>query len=106
MLATDDAPAAGKSGKQQGRGPGKEGDQNDGEVIPEGLDVLEFGSKEALEIVFDDENAEEVGIAMGAENVPGKSSEAEGGDGCGMKAAKSVAPAFGQGGPEENGGAG
>jgi len=35
------------------------------------LDVLEFGREVALEIVFDDEDAKEIGIAVGAEDVPG-----------------------------------
>jgi hypothetical protein len=34
--------------------------------------MLEFGSKEALEIVFDDEDSEEIGVAAGAEDVPGQ----------------------------------
>ena len=46
---------------------------------------MEFGSEEAFEIVFDDEDAEEIGIAAGAKDVPGKCGEAESGDGCGME---------------------
>jgi len=45
--------------------------------------VLELGSEEAVEVVFDDEDAEEVGIAAGTEDVPGECGEAEGGDGDG-----------------------
>jgi hypothetical protein len=68
--------------------------------------VLELGSEEAVEIVLDDEDAEEIGVAAGAEDVPGKSGEAEAGDGDGVKAAEGVAPAFGEDGPEKNGAAG
>ena len=91
---------------EQEKSPRNEGDEDDGDVKPEGLDVLEFGSEEALEIVFDDEDAKEIGIAAGAENVPGKSGEAEAGDGDGMKTAEGVAPAFGEDGPEQNSAAG
>src|SRR5258708_3112849 len=75
-------------------------------VKPERLDVLEFGSKVALEIVLNDEDAEKIGIAAGAENVPGKCSEAKGRDGGGVKEAKGVAPALGEERPEENSAAG
>jgi len=68
--------------------------------------VLEFGGEVALEIVFDDEDAEEVGVAAGAEDVPGESGEAEGREGGGMKEAEGVAPALGEERPEENGAAG
>src|SRR5580692_2568284 len=86
--------------------PWKNGKDKNWDVIPNGLDVLELGSEEAVEIVLDDEDAEEVGVAAGAENVPGESGEAETGDGDGMKAAKGVAPAFCEDGPEKNGAAG
>ena len=33
--------------------------------------MLEFGCEVALEIVLDDEDPEEIGIAAGAEDVPG-----------------------------------
>jgi len=68
--------------------------------------VLELWREEAIEIVFDDKNAEEVGVAVGAENVPGKSGEAEAGNGDGVKTPEGVAPALGEGGPEKNGSAG
>jgi len=48
------------------------------------------GVKVAFEIVLDDEDAEEIRIAAGAEDVPGKSGEAEGRDGGGMKEAEGV----------------
>jgi len=64
--------------------------------------VLEFGSEEALEVVLDDEDAEEVGVAAGAEGIPGKGSEAKGGDGDGVKAAEGVAPATGESSPQQN----
>ena len=67
--------------------------------------MLEFGSEVAFEIVLDDEDAEEIRIAAGAEDVPGKSGEAEGRDGGGMKEAEGVAPALGEERPEKNGAA-
>src|SRR5258708_7140505 len=76
------------------------------DVKPNRLDVLELGSEEAVEIVLDDKDAEEVGVAAGAEDVPGKSGEAEAGDGDWMKAAEGVSPAFGEGCPEEDRSAG
>jgi hypothetical protein len=68
--------------------------------------VLKFGGKVALEVVFDDEDAEEIGVATGAEDVPGKRGDAEGGDCGGLKQAEGVAPAFGEDGPEEDGATG
>src|SRR6266436_5486220 len=68
--------------------------------------MLELGGEITLEIVFDDEDAEEIGIAAGAESVPGESGEAEGGECDGMKEAEGVAPALGEERPEENGAAG
>lgn len=91
-----------KGGPEEGQSPRKGGDQQDREVKPEGLDVLEFGSEEAVEIVFDDEDAEEVGVAAGAEDVPGKSGETEACDGDGVKAAEGVRPTFGENGPEKD----
>jgi len=64
--------------------------------------VLEFRSKEALEIVLDDEDAEKIGIAAGAEDVPGKRGEAEGRDCRGVKEAEGIAPALGEERPEKN----
>ena len=49
----------------------------DWNVEPEGLNVLEFWREIPLEIVFDDEDAEEVGIAAGAENVPRQGSDTQ-----------------------------
>src|ERR1700719_2209855 len=81
--------------------PWKDCENKNGDVIPDRLGVLELGSEEAVEIVLDDEDAEEVGIAAGAEDVPGKSGEEEAGDGQGMKTAEGVAPAFCEDGPEK-----
>ena len=92
--------------KRMEKYPWKDCENKNGDVIPDGLDVLKLGSEEAVEIVFDDEDAKEVGVAAGAEDVPGKGGEAETGDGDGMKAAKGVAPAFCKNGPEKNGAAG
>ncbi len=85
---------------QKQNSPREDREQHDWNVKPEGPDVLELRSEEAIEIVFDDEDAEEVGVAAGAEDVPGKRGEAEAGDGDGMKAAEGVAPSFGEQGPE------
>jgi hypothetical protein len=68
--------------------------------------MLEFGGEVALEIVLDDEGAEEVGVAASAENVPGEGGEAEGGEGGRMEEAEGVAPALGKERPEKNGAAG
>ena len=68
--------------------------------------MLEFGGEVALEVVFDDEDAEEIGVTAGAKDVPGKSGEAEGGEGGGMEEAEGVAPALGEERPEKNGAAG
>jgi len=46
--------------------------------------------------VLDDEDAEEVGVAAGAEEVPGQGGEAEGGDCGGIKEAEGVSPALGE----------
>jgi len=66
------------------------------------LDVLEFGSEEALEVVFDDEDAEEVGVATGAEDVPGQGCCAERGERSWMKEAEGVSPALGKERPEKD----
>ena len=87
-------------------GPRKNCDEDDRQVIPEGLDVLELGGEVALEIVFDDEDAEEVGVAVGAEDIPGKRGEKKSEEGGGMKESEGVAPAFGEERPEKNGTAG
>jgi len=64
--------------------------------------VLEFGSEEAFEVLLDDEDAEEFGIAAGTEHVPGKRGEAKAGDGDRMETAKGIAPAFGEDRPKKN----
>src|SRR2546428_13954236 len=69
------------------RGPRQEGHEQHRNVKPERLDVLEFGSEVAFEIVLDDEDGEEVGIASGAADIPGKSGEGEGPGRGGMKEA-------------------
>src|ERR1700739_1381583 len=86
--------------------PGKDPEKKNGDVKPDGLDMLKSGSEETVEVVFDDEDAEEVVVAEGAEDVPRESGEAEGRDGDGIKAAKCVAPAFGEQSPEKNAAAG
>src|ERR1700720_2247174 len=82
--------------------PRKDSEDKDWNVIPDGLNVLEFGSEEAVEILLDDEDAEEVGVAAGAKDVPGKGGEAETGDGDWVKAAKGVTPAFCKDRPEND----
>ena len=64
--------------------------------------MLEFGGEKALEIVLDDEDAEEIGVAARAKDVPGKGSEAKAGDRNGMKAAESVVPAFDESRPKQH----
>src|SRR5439155_14388147 len=86
--------------------PRQEGHKQNWAVIPEGLDVLEFGSEVAFEIVFDDEGTEKIGVAAGAEDVPGKRGQAERRDRGGMKEAEGVAPALGEKRPEKNGASG
>ena len=68
--------------------------------------MLEFGREVALEIVLDDKDAKEVGVAAGAEDVPGKSGYAERTDCGGMKEAEGFAPALSEKRPEKNGAAG
>src|SRR6266704_3625772 len=99
---------SGKSPKprKKSKSPWQECCQEDGAVKPDGLDVLEFGGEVALEIVLDDEDAEEVGVPAGANDVPGQGREAERCDCDGVKEAESVAPAFGEERPEENGATG
>src|SRR4029077_17336801 len=88
-----------KHGKER---PRKNRDEYDRNVEPEGLDVLEFRSQVALEVVFDDEDAEEVGVASGAEDAPGQCSKAEGSDCGGMEEAERVAPALGKKRPKKD----
>ena len=64
--------------------------------------MLELGSQVPLDVVLDDEDAEEIGVAAGTENVPGQGSEAEDRDCGGMKQAEHVAPALGKERPEED----
>ena len=82
--------------------PRQECDEKNRDIKPEWLDVLEFGGEVALEIVFDDENSEKVGIAAGAEDVPRNGYQAERSDRGGMKQAESVAPALRENCPKED----
>jgi len=68
--------------------------------------VLEFGGEVALEIVLDDEDAEEIGIAQGTKDVPGERGETEAGNGDGMEAADGVTPAPGDCRPQQHAPAG
>ena len=68
--------------------------------------MLEFGSEVALEIVLDDEDAEEVGVAAGTQDIPGEGGQAERGDGGGMKETEGVAPALREKRPGKNGASG
>jgi len=58
-------------------GPGHEADEEDGEVIPEGLMVLEAVGGEALEIVFEEEETVEGGVAALDFDVPGQDHDQE-----------------------------
>src|SRR5262249_52516289 len=82
--------------------PRKKSNEDDRDVKPERLDVLEFGSEETFEVVFDDEDAEEFGIAAGTEHVPGQRGGAKAGDGDNMEEAEGIAPAFGDDRPKKN----
>ena len=73
-------------------GPRGEGNKQNGEVKPEGLNVLEFGSEISLEVVFDDEDSEEIGIAVSAQDVPRQCGEAETEECDGMKKPEDAAP--------------
>src|SRR5713101_3817530 len=106
MFIASDLNAPRNRSPEENRSPWKNGEEEDGSVIPERLDVLEFGGEEALEIVLDDEDAEKIGVAAGAQNIPGKSGEAEGRDGGGMQDAEGVAPAPREERPGKNGAAG
>ena len=68
--------------------------------------MLEFGRQIAFEVVLDDEDVEEIGIAAGAEDVPGQGSQTERGDCDGMKQTERVAPPPSENCPEENRAAG
>src|SRR6266851_6593673 len=106
MLIASDLNAPRDRSPEENRRPWKNGEEEDGSVVPERLDMLEFGGDVAFEIVLDDEDAEEIGIAAGAEDVPRESGEAKRDEGDGMKEAEGVAPALGEERPEENGAAG
>ena len=56
-------------------GPGNETDEKDDEVVEEGLMVLEAVGGEALEIVFEEEEAVERGVALLNGDVPGQHHE-------------------------------
>src|SRR5882762_5013107 len=101
-LATEGHPGPDSQWRNRCSYPWKQRDEENGDVKPKGLDVLEFGSEVAFEIVLDDEDAEEIRVAAGAEDVPGKSGEAEGRDGGGMKEAESITPPLGEERPEKD----
>src|ERR1700739_3994897 len=69
----------------QKRGPRKESHQQHRGIKPEGLDMLEFRSEVALEIVFDDENAKEIRVAACADDIPGQSRRTHSNDAHRMK---------------------
>ena len=93
-------------GKGVEKYPGKDSENKNRDVIPNGLGVLELRSEEAVEVVLNDEDPEEVWVAEGAEDVPRESREAEADDGDGVEAAQGVWPAFGEGSPDKNRAAG
>jgi len=64
--------------------------------------VLEFGREKALEIVFHDEDVEEIGIAPAAKDIPGECGDAERCDSDRMKTAEGVTPALGEGCPKQH----
>lgn len=80
---------------EESREPGKSQPGEDGEIEPEGLNVLEFGGEEALDVVTDDEFVEE-GLAVGevAGEVPGQGGE---GGGQGSLPVAAVEPGDGEG---------
>src|SRR5215472_10679483 len=84
-------------------GPWKESDQHDRNVKPERLDMLKFRCQEALEVVLDDEDAQEIRIAAGAANVPGQGRCAKRGNRHRMEEAKRVLSPVGQQGPWKHG---
>src|SRR5271169_5877495 len=88
--------------RKQKNSPREYREKNDGEVIPDRLDVLELGGEVAFEIVFDKEDPEEIRIAAAAEDIPGEGGEAEAGNGAGKNTADGIAPALGDRGPENN----
>jgi len=66
-------------GNQQGS-PGQESQQEHGAKKPERLFVLEDWSEVALKIMLEDKCVDEIGVAVGAEDVPGQGYDREGGD--------------------------
>jgi len=80
---------------EESREPGKSQPGEDREIEPEGLNVLEFGGEEALDVVTDDEFVEE-GLAVGevAGEVPGQGGE---GGGQGSLPVAAVEPGDGEG---------
>src|SRR5207253_10838260 len=75
--------------------PGQERHQYNWQIKPKGLDVLEFGRQVTLEIVLDDEDAQELRIAASAHNVPGQGGSRESGNAQRMQEPNRVVPAFG-----------
>ena len=68
-------------------GPGKRGDESDGDVVPEGLLVaIEVGA-EAGEIVLEEEDAEELRRAELDEHIPGSGDGEEDGESDGIEGA-------------------
>jgi len=95
------ADGAKEGGPKQRQSPGSKGDEKDGNVKPERLDVLEFGGEVALEIVLDYEDTEEIGIAQGTDDVPGEGRKTEAGNGYRVEAAEGVTPAPGECRPQQ-----
>jgi len=95
-----------EGGPDQRQGPWGEGDEEYRNEKPARLDVLEFGGEVAFEIVLDDEDAEEIGIATGTKDVPGEGGKTEAGNGYRVEAAEGVTPASGECRPQQNATAG
>ena len=72
-----------------------------GAVIPKRLAMLEYGSEISLEIVLPDEDAQKIGIAQRAENVPGQRRCAKYGDDQRMQETKWRAPLARKRGPQQ-----
>ena len=87
---------------RQEQNPGKDRDQQDRTVVPKRLAVLEDWSQVALEIVLQDEDADKIGIAQRAQNVPGQRRHAEYGDDQWMQETKWRAPQAGERGPYQS----
>src|SRR5215472_14117150 len=82
-------------------GPGKKSDQHDGDVEPERLNVLKLRRQVALEIVLDDEDAQEIRIEPSAANVPGQGCCAKRSNSHRMKQTERVMFPFGYQSPEK-----